>query len=360
MNPKSASILSIGSYLPPEIRKNDWWPQHIVAKWQETQSRHLSRAKLDDDDVKSEGVRATLESMLPLADDVWKGAIERRVMPEGMVSSDMELEAAELAIQRAGIKKEEIGLFMVYSQLPDYFSVPNSTALHKRLGLARECMSLGTESACNAFMHQYSLAEKMIRTGAIRYALLVQSAGIGHAVPKDEQHSVWFGDGATAVIVGPAADGDGLLGEAHYTDGSFSKALLTGSPGKRWWQGDPVLTYVGSPIQARKMLMLIADLAKDSLHAALEKAHLRPEDVDYYATHQSTAWFRQATQQYAGLTRAKSLDSFAWTGSMAACNVPFALELGLKEGMLKKGDIVAMHSGGSGTVWSSLVMRWAS
>lgn len=360
MNPKSASVLAIGSFLPPEVRTNDWWPQAVVDKWKETQARHLSRAKFDDDDVRSEGARLTMQSMLPLAEDVFKGTRERRVMPDGMVSSDMELAAAEEAIRRAGIAREEIGLLMVYSQLPDYFSVPNSTLLHKKLSLRNDCMALGTESACNAFMHQYSLAEKLIRTGAVRYALLVQSAGAGHSIPKDEQHSLWFGDGATAVIVGPAADGDGILGEAHFTDGSYAKALLTGSPGKRWWQGDPVSTYVGSPIQARKMLMMIADLAKQSIHAALQNAKLRPEDVNYYATHQSTAWFRQSTQAYAGLTNARSMDSFSWTASMAACNVPFVLELGEREGLLSKGDIVAMHSGGSGTVYSGLIVRWGS
>ena len=100
------------------------------------------------------------------------------------------------------------------------------------------------------------------------------------------------------------------------------------------------------------------DMAKDVIDDALGQIGKKPEDVDFYATHQSTYWFRKTTQDYMGLTNAKSFDSFAWTGSLGASNIPFMLGMGEREGLLRDGALVAMYTGGSGITWSGHVMRW--
>jgi 3-oxoacyl-[acyl-carrier-protein] synthase-3 len=351
-------IYGVGAYLPEEIRKNDWWPEATVEEWRRQMAKNLVRPKLDADDVGTEGVQRTLVGMSEFADDPFKGAKERRVMPKGMLTSDMETRAAQDAIARAGIRVDEIDLLLTYSRLPDYLNVPSAPIVHKNLGLPEKCMSLGIEAVCNSFMMQMALAEQMIKGGKARYALLVQSSGTLHLCNPSDHHSVWFGDAATAVVVGPVSPSKGLLATSHRTDGELYRALVTGCPGTTWYSGERIQLYTEDRAATRKMLLVITDLGKQVISEALAEAGHTPEDVNYYATHQSTHWFRKVTQEYIGLVNAKSVDTFSWTGSMGACNVPFMLAMGEREGMLKDNDLVAMYSGGSGITWSGMALRW--
>ncbi len=350
-------ILGLGTFLPPEVRKNDWWPAAIVETWRSRMQANLVRAERDRLDPKTAAVTQTLKTMEDFRDDPFKGARERRVMPEGMLSSDMEVHAGEDALRTADVRPDQIDALFVYSQLPDYLTTANHALVHARLGLRPDCFTIAVDSACNSFLSQLELAEGLIRTGRVRRALLIQSSGILRACKAEDEHSAWFGDGATAQVVGTVSPGKGLLGRAHRTDGTFHSALVTGHPGKRWWDGIPFV-YNPDRALARKMLVSISDLAKEVIGGALADAGLRAEDVDFYATHQSTHWFRKATQESVGLTRAKSVDTFAWTGSLATCNVPFVMALGEREGLLKDGDLVAMYSGGGGITYSGAILRW--
>lgn len=355
----NVGIHGIGIYLPENIRKNDWWPEHIVESWRANgQLKNVARSQKEHRDPTTEGARKTLSGMEEWADDPFKGAMERRVMSKGMASSDMEVAAAEDAICRAGIDREKIDLLLTYSQLPDQLIIPNATLVHHRLGLEQRCLSMGTESGCNSFLHQFALAEKMVKGGAARFALLIQSSAVQHLCRQEDPHSAWFGDGATAVVVGPVKDDYGLLSESHFTDGSMHDALQGGYPGKRWHEAERIILYAKNRNSARRMLLMICDVARLGVLDALEKAQLRPRDVDFYATHQSTRWFRKVTQEYIGLDRAQSFDSFPWTASLGACNIPFMMGMGEREGILRNGQSVAMHTGGSGIVWSGMILRW--
>ena len=356
MTNSPVGILGIGIHLPNEVRKNDWWPDELQRKWQER--ANLTRPGHGVDDAQTEGARLTLEAMRSFKDDPFKGAIERRIMPKGTNPSDMEVAAAEDAIARAGIPRDEIDLVMVYSQLPDFLVVPQATLIHRRLGLSRTCMSIDTQVACNSFLAQYWLAEQMIKGREVRNALLVQSSSVSHITEPHDHNSVWFGDGATAVVVGPVTEGRGNLAWSNRTAGTFHQALVGGKANQKWWEADQTVLYTPDRQCARNMLLLIADLAKEVVDAALQKSGHTPDQVDFYATHQSTYWFRKTTQDYMGLHRAKSFDSFAWTGSLGASNIPFMLGMGEREGLLNAGDLIAMYTGGSGITWTGQVMRW--
>lgn len=359
MAPLQVGIHSIGVHLPEIVRKNDWWPESTVRAWREKIDANLQRQRVDDDTAVSEGVRAVAEAMARYYADPFKGSVERRVMPEGMVTSDMEAAAAEDALVRAGIARNRIGLLLTNSQLPDYLSVPTAPEVHRKLKLSDRCLAIGTDAACNSFLTQLALAEQYIRGGMTEYALLVQSSGFLHLARPEDAHSAWFGDGATAVLVGPVSSDHGVLTSSHRTDGSLYHALVTGCPGRRWYDAEPYL-YVESARLARKMLLSVAEMGREVVHAALGAADLRPEQVDYYASHQATPWFREVTQAFIGLTNARYSDTFTQTGSLAAANVPFMLAMGEREGKLHKGDLVAMYSGGSGVTWSGVVMRWGA
>lgn len=354
----NVGIHGVGTYLPETVRKNDWWPESVVETWRQRAAASLVRGNLDEENI-TPGMRASLVAMQRMGNDPFKGSLERRVMPEGMLTSDMETAAANKALATAKVDRAEVGLLMVNSQLPDYLSVPSAPEVHRKLGLSKRCMTVSVDAACNSFLAQLQLAEQMIRGGAVKYALLVQSSGFHHLAQKEEQHSVWFGDGATAVVVGPVADGLGILASSTRTDGGYFEGLVTGCPGARWYSKNerPVL-YVPDRKLARKMLLAIADMGKEVLDEALQTAGVKKEDVSFYASHQSTVWFREVTQEHAGLGHAKHVDTFPWTGSLGPSNIPIMLDLGAQEGLLKRGDVFTMYTGGSGVTWTGFVVRW--
>lgn len=357
---KRVGIHGIGIYLPEPVRKNDWWPQSIVETWAGKSGASLLRSAADSSEPIAEGVSRALEGMAEVAADPFKGAVERRVMPDGMVTSDMEAAAAKDALSRAGIDPGEVGMLLLNSQLPDFLSVPTAPAVHRKLGLPERCLSMATDAACNSFLTQLAIAEPMIRSGQVRYTLLVQSSGFLHLARPEDQHSAWFGDAATAVVVGPAGAGRGILGRAHRTDGSMYNALVTGCPGVRWYSGQQPVLYVDDVKSARRMLLSVADRGKQVVGEALAEAGCDAEHVRFYASHQGTRWFRKVTQEHIGLVNARYVDTFPWTGSLGAANIPMVLGTAEREGLLKAGDLVATYAGGSGVTWSSVVLRWGT
>jgi 3-oxoacyl-[acyl-carrier-protein] synthase-3 len=346
-----AGILGIGVYLPDEVRRNDWWPTEVVERW---------KAPRANDPVAANGDDRVSEAIRELAGDPFGGAVERRVLPENMAASDMEVAAARRALISAGVDADEVGLLLVSSWMPDVIGTNAACTVHAGLGLPTDCVTLSTESSFNGFHHQVSLATGMIASGSVRFAVLVQSSSISRFLSYDMPSSAWSGDGATAVVMGPVGEGFGLLGAAHRTDGSLQGGLLVGIPGARWFDvGQPIL-YSQRPDLSRKILSMIEECASESISAALARAGLTTADVDVYASHQPVPWFRRVTQEAAGLEHARSVDTFAHTGGLAVANVPVMLAAACEQGLLRSGDIVVTHSGGSGGTWSSLVLRWGS
>lgn len=191
---KNVGILGIGTYLPPEVRTNDWWPKEVVARWSEKAVRGEARAQSEN---VTEEERAILRAQAESQNDPFRGARERRVMPEGMLSVDMEVAAAEDALSRCNVAPAEIDLLLVQSAIPDYLDTNSAALVHHRLGLKSECYSLLVEAVCNSFQMQLALAIAMIRAGSASKALLVQSCAISRVLPYDEAYSTAFGDAAS-------------------------------------------------------------------------------------------------------------------------------------------------------------------
>jgi 3-oxoacyl-[acyl-carrier-protein] synthase III len=354
---QAVGIYAVGVYLPETVRKNDWWPEAVRTKWKE-------RAESFQPDTTppampmTDGVAAVLKAIAETRGDPFSGSTERRVIAKNQVPSDMETLAAQDAIKRAGIDPGEIDLVLGGTLLPDYLFTPNACAVHRNLGLRHDCLTVAIDNnACNSFLLQLELAQALMRTGRAHLALLMQSCwGTIVAAPESPQ-SAWFGDGASAVIVGPVSEGRGILSAAHRTDGRFRDSLVGGVPGGRWYEGK----FQWYPLDrdlAKEMILGVADCGREVVHAALAQAGHTPAEVDYYACHQATPWFGRVTRAHAGLTKARHLDTYSWTTGLSAVNVPIQMATGEREGLLLPGDLVATYAGGSGITYSSVVLRW--
>ncbi len=354
---KNIGIYGIGAFLPTTVRHNDYWPESAIKKWPEHTGANVDRGSTGHVEEATDGARLVLACMAEHRGDPFRGARERRVMDTNMRTSDMEIAAAKEAVANAQIDPASIDLLLTSTNVPDHLMVMNSPRVHKELNLPRNCFSLQVDAVCNGFLMQLELARTMIAAGRAKNALLVQSAATSRFMNVDDPMSAWFGDAATAVVVGPVADDFGLLGARHETDGRFLDGPVAGVPGANWYEGQ-VRTFVKDEGRARSLLMVTLNQSKTLIHGALEEAGFAPDDVDFYAAHQGFAWLRKATQKLSRLSNAKTVDTFPFAASVLGCNIPLVLSVGSREGLLKDGDLVASFSGATGAVLSAMVLRW--
>jgi 3-oxoacyl-[acyl-carrier-protein] synthase-3 len=176
---------------------------------------------------------------------------------------------------------------------------------------------------------------------------------------REDPQSPLFGDGAAAVVVGPVPRG-GLLATVHRTDGTHPRALIACVRDGRWYDGGRIVLHRGDLQAARRVFLETADRAIDVVGAALGEAGAAPDEVDFFAVHQGTPWLRRVTQESLGLTRARSVDTFATTGYLFGASIPLVLETAQRRGMLAADDLVVMHGGGVGSTYGAVVMRWGA
>ncbi|WP_437675643.1 3-oxoacyl-ACP synthase III family protein [Sorangium sp. So ce131] len=350
-------IWGIGTYLPPNVRTNDWWPKELVACWREKRAAGVTRP-VEADRQLSPAAAALTRAMAAYKDDPFEGAIERRVLSDDMEPSDMELSAAREALARSGALADQVDALLIGGTVPDFQQNSSGCRLHRELELRPGVLTLQTEGTCNAFAQQVAVARALIGSGQARCVLAVQSSAQSRVLRPEDPFSVWFGDGATAVVLGPVPAGEGVLGEAHLTDGRFYGALVTGVPGKRWTDQGKNVLYLADPRRAREQLFAIAEHANPMLDQALAAAGLGRKDIGVIVTHQAAGWFGSAIQAIWGLPEARRTDTFAWASSLSGANLPMVMATGEREGILRPGDVVATVSGATGMTMTVMVMRW--
>lgn len=347
-------IRGVALYLPPVVRHNNWWPGEVINRWQA-----VRRAPPPDGPL-SPGAARVAAAIREQAADPFQGSVSRHVMPDGMTVLDMAEHAAREALGRAGASAGDIDLLLTNTVLPDVLLGNPACQVHHRLGLPRRCFAMETAVPTYSFLMQLSLAQAMIASGQARLALLVQSCAATRLVDPDDPISPLFGDGATAVVVGPVSAGRGLLGAVHHCDGRYPSTLVAGVPGGTWADARRGVLHVADPVQMRDVFLATADVCKETIDATLAGAGLAPDDVGFFAMHQGTPWIRRVVQDHTGLTGARTIDTFARTGYLFAGIQPAALALAEQAGMLAPGDVVLAAGGGTGMTYGSTVLRWGT
>ncbi|MDB4963541.1 MAG: 3-oxoacyl-[acyl-carrier-protein] synthase [Myxococcales bacterium] len=347
-------ILGLGLYLPPEVRRNDWWPQKVVAGW----SSAAGAMPPPPQGSMSEGTRRVLRALAQQDADPFQGAVERRVMTAGMSVLDMEEAAAREAIQRSGVDPSSIDLLLTHTVLPDYLLSNPATVLHHRLGLPKQCFAMPNDAAAYSFMMQLAVAEAMIASGRATCALLVQSCGASRMIDWHESRAPLFGDGATAVIVGRVSPGRGLRAAAHFADGRYPNTLIGSVPGGTWFDEGRGVIHVEDNAQMRDVFLRTADVCKEGIDAALAQARIGAAEIDFFAMYQGTPWLRQVVQDFAGLDKARSIETFATTGYLFSAILPAGLHFAEQANQLHDDDLVLLTGGGTGMTYGSIVLRW--
>jgi 3-oxoacyl-[acyl-carrier-protein] synthase-3 len=352
----NVGIRGLGYFLPPELRRNEWWDPRIVASWQAAQREPPGPPP----ELRTEGQRLVARAMANHRTDPFRGAIERHILSDDMSPVDMEERAAREAIARAGVDPSEIDLLLTYRVAPDYLLSNPACEIHARLGLQPACFSMHTDVSSYAFLMQLTMAEAMICAGRARCALLIQSCAASRLLDMTDEIAPYFGDAATAAVVGRVSAPHGIEAAVHFTDGRFLRTLCAGVPGARWYDEGRAKLHLGDARQMQQLLLDTADWCKESVNAVLAKASRTPDEAAFVCIHQGTPWLRTVVLEYLALPSARSVETFTKTGYVFASTLPLELAIALDQGLLRDGDVVVLTGGGTGMTFGSLVLRWGT
>lgn len=347
-------ILGVGSYLPPEIRRNDWWSKDVVEGW--IRQRPAPGPRPDVSRF-TDAARRIVAALAVQADDPFQGSVERHILAPGMSVVDMEVHASRDAIDRAGIDPATIDLLLTHTVAPDVQLSNPAALLHHRLGLASACFAMQTEAAAYSFLDQLTIADAMISAGRARCALLVQSCAASRLVEADDPVAPYFGDAATAVIVA-GTSGRGILSAVHFTDGSYPNTLIASVPNRTWYASGRPVIHLGDPAGMRAVMLQTVDLCKASVEAALDRAREPASAVRFFCMHQGTPWLRDLAQEFSGLARASSVETFTKTGYVFSSILPLGLRAAQEQHLVQRGDLAVLFAGGTGMTYGATVLEW--
>ena len=283
------------------------------------------------------------------------GVERRHVVAEDQTTSDMCVEAAKIAIEDAGVRVADIDLVITGTTTPDLIFPNISTLIQHRLGIPA-CTAFSLEAACTGFIYALTMADKFIRLGDAKCALIIGAECITKLMDWNDRNTcVLFGDGAGAVIVKPSEEpglisthlcADGQYKELLYYPVGVSKDLATaGTDGAS-------ITMIGSEV-FKVAVKTLGGIASETL----QKAGIEQGELDWLIPHQANIRIIQATAKRLGLPMEKVILTVQDHGNTSAASVPMALDVGIRDGRVKKGQLVLMEAFGGGFTWGSVLMR---
>ncbi len=330
----ASRILGTGHFLPPVVRTN-----HDLEKMVDTNDAWI---------VERTGIR------------------ERRIAPDGLVTSDMATAAAKQALAAAELDAKDIDLIIVGTVTPDMPMPATAVFVQQKLG-ARTCPAFDLSAACAGFIFGLSIADQFIRSGAMKNVLVIGVELLSRVVNwEDRTTCVLFGDGAGAVVLGPAAGVTtaggkprGLLSTKMSSDGGLATSLMIPGGGSVAPQSLEVLE-----LRQHKVHMKGQDIFKvavKNLYAAskeaLDATGLTANDVDWICPHQANLRIIDFAATRLGVPKEKVLINIDRVGNTSSASIPILLDENVRSGKVRTGDAIVLCALGAGISWGGAIVR---
>jgi len=302
-----------------------------------------------------------LEKMVETSDE-WirerTGILKRHIAAEGETTCDLAEQAALRAIEAAGVDGSDIDLIVVATTTPDKIFPSTACLLQHRLGI-HGCAAFDVQAVCTGFIYALSVAEKFIRSGSHRCALVIGAETFSRVVDwTDRSTCVLFGDGAGAVIL-EASDEPGIRSTHLHADGSFEKLLHVPGGVSRGFDfededGDPRYTKMRGNEVFKVAVRTLGRIVDETLEAN----GLKKNDIDWLVPHQANIRIINATARKLNLPMDNVVVTVDQHGNTSAASVPLALDVAVRDGRIKKGETLLLEAFGGGFTWGSALLTF--
>lgn len=302
---------------------------------------------------------ADLEKMVDTTDE-WirtRTGVERRhVAAEDQTTSDLCVEAAKKAMEAADVTVDDIDLIIVGTTSPDLIFPNIATIIQDRMGI-HGCPAFSIEAACTGFIYALSNADRFIRLGDAKCALIIGAEIITKLIDwNDRSTCVLFGDGAGAVIVKPS-DEPGIMSTHLGADGKYKELLYypvgASKDLAKAGLGDSRILMKGNEVfkVAVRTLGRVAE-------QALQANNIDKSELDWLVPHQANLRIIQATAKRLKIPMDKVIQTVQDHGNTSAASVPMALDVAVRDGRIKRGQLILLEAFGGGFTWGSVLMRY--
>lgn len=297
--------------------------------------------------------------------DAWirerTGIGARRMAAPGETTSDMALHASRKAIEMAGLTPDQIDLIVVGTVTPDMPFPAAATFLQAKLG-AHKAFCFDVSAACAGSIYGLSIADKFIKTGDVKHALVVGAELLTRIVNwKDRGSCVLFGDAAGAMVLAAEPRPDrGLLSTHLYSDGTKTGILCIPGGGTARPFDQAVLDAGAHLVtmNGREVYKVAVRALESSSREALRVNHLTPADVDHVVAHQANLRILEAVMERLEIPLGKCHLNIEQVGNTSSASVPLTLDQANRSGALKDGQNILMMAIGGGMSWGSALLRW--
>ena len=302
--------------------------------------------------------RVTNEELAATVDttDEWiverTGIRNRYIAADGETTGTLATDAARAALSHAGIDALEIDLIVLATATPDQTFPSTATKVQAALGI-NDCIAFDVHAVCTGFLYALSVADSMLRSGNARKALVIGAETFSRILDwEDRATCVLFGDGAGALVLTAEETDRGILSTKLHADGRHNDLLFvdggpstTGTVGKLRMKGREVFRHA------------VVNLAQ-VLNEVLSDAGLTAAEVDWVVPHQANARILDATAKKLGLPSEKVVVTVDRHANTSAASVPLAFDTAVKDGRIKRGDIVVLEAMGGGFTWGAAALRY--
>lgn len=308
---------------------------------------YLPGRPVSNDDLVARGVETSDEWIVSRT-----GIRYRHLAEAGVSSSELAANASARALEAAGLSPNDIDLVIVATSTPDFIFPSTAALLQNRLGITNGAPAFDVQAVCCGFVYALSIADKFIRCGSHKRALVVGAEVFSRILDwSDRSTCVLFGDGAGAVVLA-ASETPGLIGSALHADGSHHGMLcVAGAISGGSVIGDPFLRMDGQAV-FKFAVRVLGDVA----HEVLDDAGLAPDTVDWVVPHQANIRIIQATAKRLGLPMDKVVVSVDRHGNTSAASVPLALDEAVRDGRIRPGQRLLLEGVGGGFTWGAILL----
>jgi len=306
---------------------------------------------------------ADLEKIVETSDE-WittrTGIKQRHKAADHEYTSQFGTTAARMALDRAGLKPDEIDIIICATTTPDQIMPSTGALIQAQIG-ASNAAGMDVFAACSGFLYGLTMVESMIRTGQIKNALVVGAEVLTKYVDyTDRGTCVIFGDGAGAAVLGPVNSGRGILATKIKSDGRYEEQLY--APGGGTKLGTTHAT-IDNGMHFFKMkgneLFKVAVRSMAEISAEmLEKAGLTVDDIDLVIPHQANQRITDAVASRLGVPEERVYSNIAEHGNTSSASIPIAMDECIESGRIKEGDTVLLTAFGGGVTWGSTILKF--
>lgn len=294
---------------------------------------------------------ADLEKMVDTTDE-WiftrTGIRERHIAAADELTSDLALIAAQNALASSGLKPDDIDLIIVATTTPDKIFPSVATMVQRKLGIAG-CPAFDIQAVCSGFVYALTTANNFIKAGSAKCVLVIGAETFSRITDySDRGNCILWGDGAGAIVL-QASTEQGVISTHLHADGNYEKMLHV----PRKSDGSDTVIMEGNAVF--KVAVNTLDQIVDETLAA---NGMQKSDIDWLVPHQANIRILQATAKKLDMSMDKVVVTVDKHGNTSAASIPLALDVAVKDGRIKRGDIILMEAFGGGFTWGSALIRY--